>query len=78
MGVKLRLCKPALPSKSACLRRKRTVIRDYQHRLNVSETERREAQARLTTLLTHRSTGSVPAVQPVARVPWWRRFWGGH
>ena len=51
------------------------VIRDYQQRLDTSEAERRRVQERLTALLTHRSTASVPAVQPAAvRAPWWRRW----
>lgn len=56
--------------------------RDLRSRLDAaSEDLRREAderqrvQERLTALLTHRSTTSVPAVQSVStRVPWWRRW----
>lgn len=51
------------------------VICDYQHRLDTSEAERREAQARLTALVTHRQSGTVPTVHPApARGPWWRRW----
>ncbi|MBV9482342.1 MAG: DNA-binding protein [Acidobacteria bacterium] len=50
-------------------------IRDLRARLDTSEAERRRVQERLTALLTHRSSSSVPAVQPVeVRVPWWRRL----
>ena len=46
-------------------------IRDLRARLDAEAEERR----RLMTLLTHRSTASVPAVQPAApRVSWWRRW----
>jgi hypothetical protein len=55
------------------------VIRTLSQRLEASEEERREAQHKLTALLTHRQTGSVPAVKPsefpsglASRVPWWR------
>jgi hypothetical protein len=52
-------------------------IRDLRRRLDDSEAERRRVQERLTALLTHQQTGSVPAVQktetvPDLRVPWWR------
>jgi hypothetical protein len=51
-------------------------IRRLWERLDASEDERRRVQERLTALLTHRSTASVPAVQPAARGRWWRRwFW---
>jgi hypothetical protein len=51
-------------------------IRDLRRRLDESETERRRVQERLTALLTHRQSGTVPAVQPTpSRVPWWRRWW---
>ncbi|MGA8758641.1 MAG: hypothetical protein WB611_20425 [Stellaceae bacterium] len=43
-------------------------------RLDREAEERREAQHRLTALLTHRQAGSVPAA-PTPRVPWCRR-WG--
>jgi len=48
------------------------VIRTLSRRLEASEEERREAQHKLTALLTHRQTGSVPSVTPQARRPWWR------
>ena len=54
-------------------------IRDLRSRLDASEAERRHeseehrrVQERLTGLLTHRQTGSVPAFTP--RAPWWRRW----
>ena len=47
-------------------------IRDLRVRLDRSEAERERVQERLTGLLTHRQTGSGPAVMP--RVPWWRRW----
>jgi hypothetical protein len=50
------------------------VIRDYQQRLDAEAAERRRVQERLTALLTHRSSSSVPAVQPAGRVSWWRRW----
>jgi hypothetical protein len=49
---------------------KDSVIDDLRRRLDAEAEERR----RLTALLTHRSTSSVPVVQPVAREPWWRRW----
>jgi hypothetical protein len=56
-------------------------IRDLRTRLDASEeerrheaNERRRVQERLTALLTHRSSASVPAVQPAARASWWRRW----
>ena len=57
-------------------------IRDLRIRLDASEeerrheaAERRRVQERLTAVLTHRSSSSVPAVQPAAaRVPWWQRW----
>jgi hypothetical protein len=46
-------------------------IRDLRARLDAEAEERR----RLTALQTHRSSGTVPTVQPVAaQVPWWRRW----
>jgi len=55
------------------------VIRTLSHRLEASEEERREAQRKLTALLTHRQTGSVPAAGSSnfieqSRRPWWRRW----
>jgi hypothetical protein len=51
-------------------------IRDLRRRLDESETERRRVQERLTALLTHRQSGTVPAVQPTPRrASWWRRWW---
>ena len=60
-------------------------IRDLRARLDASETERRHeveerrrVQERLTALLTHRQTGSVPSAGGASftgpRVPWWRRW----
>jgi excisionase family DNA binding protein len=51
-------------------------IRDLRGRLDTSEEERRRVQERLTALLTHRSSGTVPMVQPASplRMPWWRRW----
>jgi hypothetical protein len=49
-------------------------IRDLRSRLDAEAEERRRVQERLTALLTHRSSSSVPAVQPVARAPWWHRW----
>jgi hypothetical protein len=57
-------------------------IRDLRRRLDDSETERRaeaegrrEAERKLTALLTHRQAGSVPAVQRAeTRRPGWRRW----
>ena len=52
------------------------MIRTLTHRLDAEADERRRVQERLTALLTHRSTASVPAVQPAPpRVAWWRRWW---
>lgn len=49
---------------------KDSVIDDLRRRLDAEAEERR-----LTALLTHRSSSSVPAVQPAAvRVSWWRRW----
>lgn len=45
-------------------------IRDRRARLDRSEAERRQLSERLTGLLTHRQTGSVPAVP--ARCSWFR------
>ena len=54
------------------------VIRTLSRRLEASEEERREAQRKLTALLTHRQTGSVPVVQRAERAPvpapWWRQW----
>jgi hypothetical protein len=53
------------------------VICQLWQRLDDAEAERREAQHKLTALLTHRQAGSVPAVQksvPDLREPWWRRW----
>jgi septal ring factor EnvC (AmiA/AmiB activator) len=53
----------------------RASLDDLRARLDASEAERRRVQERLTALLTHRSSSSVPAVQPAGgRVPWWRRW----
>ena len=52
-------------------------IRDLRARLDSEVEERRRVQERLTALLTHRQTGSVPSVQqpaPGPRLPWWRRL----
>ena len=55
-------------------------IRDLRQRLDAEVEERRRVQERLTALLTHRQTGSVPSVQrpettvSTLRVPWWRRW----
>ena len=55
-------------------------IRDLRARLDSEVEERRRVQERLTALLTHRQTGSVPSVQrpettvSTLRVPWWRRW----
>ena len=57
------------------------VIRTLSRRLEASEEERREAQRKLTALLTHRQTGSVPPVSRSTltglRAPWWRRWFRG-
>jgi hypothetical protein len=53
------------------------VIRHLWQRLDAAEAERREAQHKLTALLTHRQAGSVPAVSSsllTDRRPWWRRW----
>jgi hypothetical protein len=42
--------------------------RDLRRRLEDSEAERRRAQERLTALLTHRLTGTVPSVQKTETV----------
>jgi len=55
------------------------MLADLQRRLDASEAERRAVQERLTAILTHRQTGSVPAVAPASaapRVSWWRRWFG--
>jgi hypothetical protein len=59
-------------------------IRDLRTRLDAETAERRaeaearrEAERKLTALLTHRQAGSVPAVQKMVsepRLPWWRRW----
>ena len=52
-------------------------IRDLRARLDSEVEERRRVQERLTALLTHRQTGSVPSVKqptPGPRLPWWRRW----
>ena len=55
------------------------VIRTLSQRLEASEEERREAQRKLTALLTHRQAGSVPAAgspsfTDQSRRPRWRRW----
>ena len=57
-------------------------IRNLWQRLDAEAGERRRVQERLTALLTHRQTGSVPAVQQSeaifnSRRPWWRRWFRG-
>jgi flagellar motility protein MotE (MotC chaperone) len=52
-------------------------IRDLRARLDAETEERRRVQERLTALLTHRQSGTVPTVQatvPAVRRSWWR-FW---
>ena len=49
-------------------------IRDLRSRLDAEADERRRVQERLTALLTHRSSSSVPAAQATAQVSWWRRW----
>lgn len=50
-------------------------IRDLRARLDASEAERRQLSERMTGLLTHRQTGSVPSIPAAAsRRPWWRRW----
>jgi hypothetical protein len=55
-------------------------IRDLRQRLDAEVEERRRVQERLTALLTHRQTGSVPSVRrpettvSTSRLPWWRRL----
>src|SRR5262249_55957671 len=55
-------------------------IRDLRQRLDAEVEERRRLQERLTALLTHRQTGSVPPVPrpktmvSASRVPWWKRW----
>ena len=64
------------------LAEREATIRDLRARLDAAgedlrreAEERREVQRKLTALLTHRQSGTVPAVQPaVDRVPWWRRW----
>lgn len=47
----------------------REVVEDLRRRLDASEAERRQAQERLTALLTDQR----PAPQTAARRGWWRR-----
>ena len=49
----------------------REVVEDLRHRLDQSEEERRQVQARLTGLLTDQRP------QPAERRGLWRRLWGG-
>lgn len=49
-------------------------ICDLRSRLDAEADERRRVQERLTALLTHRSSSSVPAAQATAQVSWWRRW----
>jgi len=55
-------------------------IRDLRQRLDAEVEERRRLRERLTALLTHRQTGSVPPVPrpetivSASRVPWWKRW----
>lgn len=49
-------------------------IRDLRARLDAEAQERQRIQERLNKLLTHRRAGSVPAVTPRVRLPWWRRW----
>ncbi|MBV8893154.1 MAG: helix-turn-helix domain-containing protein [Acidobacteria bacterium] len=51
------------------------MLDDLRQRLDASEAERRQLSERLTGLLSHRQSGSVPMVQRApARVPWWLRW----
>lgn len=50
----------------------RVGLDDLRARLDASERERRQLSERLTGLLSHRQTGSVPVV--ALRPPWWRRW----
>jgi hypothetical protein len=52
----------------------RARVAAIEARLDASEDERRRVQERLTALLTHRSSSSVPAVPTAVRAPWWRRW----
>jgi len=54
------------------LAEKEETIGDLRRRLDDSETERRQAQERLTALLTDQR----PAAQPLARRGWWQRLTG--
>jgi hypothetical protein len=58
-------------AKDEALRDLRARVDAIEARLDTSEAERRQAQEKLTALLTHQSSGSVPA--PRVR-PWWRRW----
>jgi hypothetical protein len=52
-------------------------IRRLWERVSAEAEERREVQRRLTAVLTHRQSGTVPTVQATVlavRRPWWR-FW---
>jgi hypothetical protein len=49
-------------------------IRDLRARLDAESEERRQTQARLVGLLTHRQPGSVPATGSGVPGPWWRRW----
>jgi hypothetical protein len=69
-----------LDERERTIARQDEAIRDLRTRLDLEATERRaeaegrrEAERKLTALLTHRQAGSVPAVQK-AEVPWWRRW----
>jgi hypothetical protein len=53
------------------------LARDYRARLDAEAQERREAERKLTALLTHRQAGSVPALQRTVsepRLPWWQKW----
>jgi hypothetical protein len=49
-------------------------LADERRRFDASETERRELSERLHRVLTHRRSGSVPAVMRREQAPWWRRW----
>ena len=62
-------------AKDEALRDLRARVDAIEARLDASEAERRQLSERLTGLLSHRQSGSVPVVQPApARVPWWLRW----
>jgi hypothetical protein len=63
-----------LAEREASIVRQDETIRDLRSRLDAEVAERRRVQERLTGLLTHRQAGSVPAVMPRVRKPWWRRW----